>query len=59
MKGESDKIEIRTTKAFKANTRKLLRLLYDAGLRDNQNMSEYIIEAITEKRDRDTDIIRL
>ena len=46
-------IRARTSVGFKQNTQRVIKQLYAAGVRDSVNMSEYVLEAVKEKRERD------
>ena len=52
--GDRYRIEIRTTPSFKRKLRNLLRDLYDLGLREDKNLTAYTIEALEEKRAKDS-----
>lgn len=54
---EQYRLYIRTSKAFKRNTRQIVDELHRLELRPNQSLSAYVIEAVREKRERDAALL--
>lgn len=54
---ENDRLYVRTTRAFKTNTQAVIDQLYLHGLREDQGLSAYVLEAVREKRERDSVLI--
>ena len=53
----NNKLLVRVSPSFKTNTQKLINELYGHGLRDDVTLSEYVREAVEEKRKRDKERI--
>ena len=54
---ESDRLYLRISRSLKSNTQELVDRLYMLELRENQNLTAYVIEAIKEKRERDESLL--